>query len=476
MGRIRKKLYLSAKITESMRNIHGDDTPVKAAATDDMPQMDTTQLKTLIRRGAQTLSHPDIDVTEMLSWDLETMLAKCSEKGVDASQVPDGDADEEKWLSAMERVECAIFDGKRYQRQLNNKAKEAAKNVLPDTVSRRDRRKGKNTTVMLHGYAISKESMGCADWEAVPTLAGKDPRLADPVRMKRREIIHEEHCLVCFNGTDYGHVVECKTCPRAYHHDCLEPEHQAKMRGISGFHCPQHKCGSCHKSTSDAGGLIYRCRWCPHGFCEDCLDWDKAQPIGKNLPEFELLGEEPPSGGFYIKCPECVEACEDSQEQREWTKGREIAYKEQHVVMLQQRIEARLELDKQHVDTKIEPGVLEIANASGGLVSREEGVTSKQHFAKTRQTPSPTLSKSPSAASLHSAYTNPITVLSDSDSDKPSVFSSAEASLPTPALGASRVSTPKSTEVQKSDGTTRRKREDAHVRGIPKKKARHSAA
>jgi SWI/SNF-related matrix-associated actin-dependent regulator of chromatin subfamily A member 5 len=475
MGRIRKKLYLSAKITESMRNIHGDEAPTKTAATDDMPQMDTTQLKTLIRRGAQTLSHPDIDVTEMISWDLETMLAKCSDKGVDASEVPDGDADEEKWLSAMERVECAIFDGKRYQRQLDNAAKAAAKNVLPDTISRGDRRKGKNTTVMFQGYAISKESMDCADWEAVPTLAGKDPRLAEPVRIKRREIIHEEHCLVCFNGTDSGDVVVCKTCPRAYHHDCLEPEYQVKIRGISGFHCPQHKCETCSKSTTDAGGLIYRCRWCPHGFCEDCLDWDKVQLIGKNLPEFELLGEEPPSGGFYIKCPDCVEVCEDNQEQREWTKGREIEYKEQHIIMLQQRIEARMELDKQNIDTKIEPAVLEIASTPGDFVSREYGEASKQRFAKTNQTPSPTLSKSLSIASLRSASFDPITVLSDSESDRPSE-PSAETSLPTPALGASRVSTPKSTDVQRSNGTTRRKREDADVRGAQKKKARRGVA
>jgi SWI/SNF-related matrix-associated actin-dependent regulator of chromatin subfamily A member 5 len=482
MGRIRKKLYLSAKITESMRNIHGDEAPAQDTTTDDMPQMDTTQLKTLIRRGAQTLSHPDIDVTEMISWDLETMLAKCRDKGVNASEVPDEEADEEKWLSAMERVECAIFDGKRYQRQLDNEAKAAAKNILPDTISRQDRRKGKNTTVMYKGYAISKESMGCGDWEAVPTLAGKDPRLAEPIRNKRREIIHEEHCLVCFNGTDSGDMITCKTCPRAYHHDCLEPEYQAKVRGISGFHCPQHKCDNCTKSTTDAGGLIYRCRWCPHGFCEDCLDWDKVQLIGKNLPEFELLGEEPPSGGFYIKCPDCIEACADSTEHMEWTKGRETEYKKQHTIMLQQRTEARRELDKQITDTKGKPEVLEIANPPEDSFFKPKGETTKQHVVRTNQALSPTPSKSPSTASLRSVQPNPIIVLSDSDSDKTfesdkaSEPSSADTSLPTPALGASRVSTPKSADARKSNGTTRRKRESTDVRGAQKKKARRSAA
>lgn len=339
MGRIRKKLYLSAKITESMRNIHGARASATAAAkghlslTDDMPEMSTGQLKSLIRRGAQTLSHPEINVTEMLSWDLNTMMAKCRDKPADLHANPDvvnPDIDEEKWLSVMERVECAVLDGKRYQRQLNTKADNPAVNILPDSISREDRRKGKNTTVMIDGFAINKESLSCNDWEAVPTFAGKDPRLAEPKREKRREIQHEEHCVACFDGPDAGHMVECKSCPRTYHYDCLEDDYQVKVKGFSGFFCPQHTCYECGKNTTDAGGLIYRCRWCPHGFCEDCLEWGKEELIGENLPEFEMLGEESPTGGFYIKCPSCIEAVEEDEDRREWMMGMEASYREQH--------------------------------------------------------------------------------------------------------------------------------------------------
>jgi len=196
MGRIRKKLYLSAKITESMRNIHSMPTkPVKKTkgkpATEEMPQLDTSQLKSLVRRGAQTLSHPEIDVTEMLSWDLATILEKCkdrpSDPHVSEQTASSTTLDEEKWLSVMERVECAVFDGKRYQRSLFNEDK-----VLPEGVSKEDRRKGKNTTVMVDGFAINKESMRCADWEAVPTMAGKDPRLAEPKREKKAQVVNQE--------------------------------------------------------------------------------------------------------------------------------------------------------------------------------------------------------------------------------------------------------------------------------------------
>jgi SWI/SNF-related matrix-associated actin-dependent regulator of chromatin subfamily A member 5 len=411
MGRIRKKLYLSTKITESMRNIHDDQTPIKnkAALTDDMPQMDSTQLKTLIRRGAQTLSHPEIDVTEMLSWDLPTMMEKCRDKPADETNAPDTlqtEVDEEKWLSVMERVECAVFDGKRFQRH-KDKTTDAA-NILPDEITREDRRRGKNTTVMVDGFAISKESMNCGDWEAVPTYAGKDPRLADPVREKRREITHESHCLTCFNGEDAGDLVACKSCPRTYHHACLAAPYQSKVKGISGFFCPQHSCHDCGKNTSDAGGLIFRCRWCPQGFCEDCLDWDSAVLIGQNLPELELLGEPAPSGGFYINCPDCSDTFKKSKVDREWVEGLERDYKSRHEVLLRERRQAEKKLD---LDSAA-------ANEANALLNGRRLVLPDSSL--------------------------------DTASDLHSPPALTDTSLPTPALGSSRVNTPLSTEELKT--------------------------
>ena len=350
MGRIRKKLYLSAKITESMKSVHGDTSAVKTrgrpSLTDEMPEMNTNQLKTLIRRGAETLSHPEIDVTEMLSWDLDTMMQKCRDKPADPHVNPDiAEVDEEKWLSVMERVECAVFDGKRYQRQLD-KGEKSAGNILPDSVTREDRRKGKNTTVMIDGFAINKESLNCADWEAVPTLAGKDPRLTEPKREKRREYAHEQHCLVCFDGPHVGHTIHCKSCPRAYHFDCLEEDYQTKVKGFNGFFCPQHNCYECGKSTGDAGGLLYRCRWCPRAFCDDCLD-GREELIGFNLPEFEMLDEGPIAGGFFIKCSGCVEAVEEDDERRQWESEMADDYRKQHEGWIKQK-EVEQQLLEEH--------------------------------------------------------------------------------------------------------------------------------
>jgi SNF2 family DNA or RNA helicase len=339
MGRIRKKLYLSAKITESMQTIHGDSAQSKKkkrgpeANTDDMPQLDTSQLMSLVRRGAQTLSHPQIDVTEMLNWDFDTVIEKCRDKPLDHHIHLEGhaasDADEEKWLSVIERVECAVFDGKRYQRE--NEA-ESKTNVLPTEITRQDRRQGKNTTVIIGGYAVSKESLNCGAWEAVPTMAGKDPRLADVKRRKKEPINHEEHCHVCYDGgevsvafqesvslTDhFTQVILCTGCPRTYHKDCLKQHFKADPNAWNGFYCPQHECTDCGKKTTDAGGLIFRCRWCPRGYCEDCLDWDKTKLIGENLPEYETLGMPENQQAYYIHCPGCFEWGEENAEAGVW--------------------------------------------------------------------------------------------------------------------------------------------------------------
>ncbi|KAF1349007.1 SNF2 family N-terminal domain-containing protein [Delphinella strobiligena] len=313
MGRIRKKLYLSAKITESMRDIHytpqpshhkrkrGSDSEAATPVGDGVPQLGMSQLKSLVRRGATTLTHPEIDVNEMLSWDFDTILEKCKDRPVDPHVAEQANAeqvsiDEEEWLAKMERVECAVLDGVKYQRQVD------ADKIIPTELNRADRRVGKNTTVIVDGIAINKESLQCADWEAVPTMAGKDPRLAAPKGEKTPPITHQDHCQACHNG---GDVVECAGCPRAYHLDCLDDNFKRKATRATPFYCSQHQCFECDKNTSDAGGLIYRCRWCHLGFCEDCLGWEHVKLLGGSLPEYDMLGYTT-KNAWYVECHNCV--------------------------------------------------------------------------------------------------------------------------------------------------------------------------
>lgn len=201
LGRIQKKLYLSAKVTESMQNVHGAEKVTKsgprgrsAAADEDMPQLNTGQLMSLVRRGARALAHPELDVDDMLAWDWPTMLDKCKDRPADALVAKETGADsalrkedEEQWLQQVERVHSRVFQGKKYSKQ-----KDDYNSIAEEWSSRADRRIGKETTVMVDGFAISKQSMSCGDWEAVPTMAGKDPRLAEPKREKRPMINNQE--------------------------------------------------------------------------------------------------------------------------------------------------------------------------------------------------------------------------------------------------------------------------------------------
>lgn len=359
MGRIQKKLYLSAKVTESMRDVH---TPAKlkkgpggktiVVADDDMPQLDTSQLMSLVRRGAQALAHPELDVNEVINWDWATMLEKCKDKPADTqvaeqtntnTDASSKEADEKNWLSQMELVESRVFQGKTY-----TKAKELGSyGDISREWAREERRVGKNTTVMVDGFAINKESMSCGDWEAVPTLAGKDPRLAEPKREKKPDVVNQEvsreccpfpplsspsfrslsssfiatrtngsqQCQVCWDG---GDLVLCSGCPRSYHYQCLDRDFKAKSKAKIGFSCPQHQCFDCQQKTTDAGGMLFRCRWCERGYCEDCLDWEKTELIGENLKEYELLGFPAVTQAFYISCPSCADHHEDNQQSREF--------------------------------------------------------------------------------------------------------------------------------------------------------------
>ncbi|KAH0299400.1 hypothetical protein KCU84_g16250, partial [Aureobasidium melanogenum] len=310
MGRIRKKLYLSAKITESMQDIHSTNQTQKRkraakqddTSADDGPELGFSQLKSLIRRVATTLSHPEVDVSEMVTWDLETIIEKCKDKPVDPRVHGESEeATEKEWLAKMERVESAVLNGVKYQKSVDKTAAAAPE------LSRADRRVDKNTTVMVDGFAINKESMNCDGWEAVPTLAGKDPRLADPKREKAAPINHQEICQCCFDG---GEMYLCSGCPRVYHLACLSPKYQAKATSKMNFHCPQHDCHDCERSTGNAGGLIYRCRWCHKGYCEDCLD-PNSKLLGETIPEYEVLDFVPKRNAWYIHCTECQESQED---------------------------------------------------------------------------------------------------------------------------------------------------------------------
>ncbi|KAK6356124.1 hypothetical protein TWF718_000498 [Orbilia javanica] len=319
IGRIQKKLYLSAKVTESMRDIHGSKKPASGPTSladeeDDAPKFTMNQLMTLVRRGAQAIARPEIDPKEMMAWDWDTMLENCKNYTVMDHDGDDQDEDEatkrvreEEWLNSAEKVETRLFEGKKMGKDEMEKQVKASAAAELD---RSDRRAGKNRTVMVDGYEVLKETVGNDQWEAVATMAGKDPRLKDPPKRKKAKITNQDYCQVC---TDGGDIVCCSSCPRSYHYECLDEEHKYKSNGKMQYHCSQHECYDCEQKTSDAGNMLYRCRFCERAYCEDCLDFDVAKLIGDEILEFQLLEYYAIPQAFYVECHNCIESRKDPE-------------------------------------------------------------------------------------------------------------------------------------------------------------------
>ena len=303
LGRINKKRYLSLKITESMQdryNTNGNASTQELGTPDsdnDMTQLGTSQLMAMLRQGATALTTSEISVGELQSWSFDTMIEKCRTSHEET--IVNTEEDEVAWLAKAERVETAVLNGIKYK-----KVEAQEENVL--NLDRAGRRVGKNTTVMVNGYAVSKSSMACAQWEAAPTLAGKDPSLVERKRAKALPVPHQDYCQIC--GVEgFEKLIDCTGCPRAYHFKCLSPSWQQKTARMQ-FYCPQHTCADCDRTTSQAGGMLFRCKDCEKAYCEDCARWEKTKFIGDNLPEYEKMGYGEKAPAYYVTCHGCADA------------------------------------------------------------------------------------------------------------------------------------------------------------------------
>jgi len=195
IGRTRKKLYLSEKTIGAMKNIHELGSLDQASSSlgtvsEDVPQFTMSHIKAMLRKDAEGFAQPAIDVKELLSWSFEAILSHCQDKdyGLEEPEEVQTEAQhdlEQEWLSVVERVKCADFEGAEYRKSVRSVE------AVPEELERATRRIGKETTVMVDGYAVSKESMICGNWEAVPTLAGKDSSFAEPKRPKKEVFGHQ---------------------------------------------------------------------------------------------------------------------------------------------------------------------------------------------------------------------------------------------------------------------------------------------
>lgn len=382
MGRIRKKLYLSAKVTESMRDIHstqaitpgkkgGRGRPKVSDEGDDLPNLTAGQLMSLVRRGAQAIAKPEIDPEDMLKWDWEEMVNRTKDYEMTLEpndqqgkkKAAQGQAGEKKdvevlapgvavvaeedlelkWLSEMEKVETRLFEGREHKKR---EEEEHAQLILD--ITRDSRRDGKNRVVMIDGHAVLKETVGCGEWEAVATISGKGANgFTEPPKKKKESFEHQDYCQVCYDG---GTISLCQGCPRSYHVTCLPPSYKSKVKAtlLGGFYCPQHQCTDCEQKTTNAGGMLFRCRWCDNAYCEDCMDWDETKLIGDGLVEMELLGYPERGNTYWIKCVHCIEQHKENPEYEKMCADMEKEWEEE---MAERR---KKEAEEKHIQESVE--------------------------------------------------------------------------------------------------------------------------
>lgn len=199
MGRrIAKKLYLSAKVTDSFKHANSD-------AHDDEGAMDTTaeggsatanfslgQLASIIRNSRGSVSTPCTPVHNMLNWNFEEVLAHCAETRTSAEI---DEEDEQAWLQEREHTQTAMFEGMVHQRATRPEDLQEDCDIF--TSPRAARRVGKETTVLMDGFAVSKSNLIGSEWDAGSTLTSKDAAHGKLLRAKRQEF---EHLKVSFSS------------------------------------------------------------------------------------------------------------------------------------------------------------------------------------------------------------------------------------------------------------------------------------
>ena len=121
-----------------------------------------------------------------------------------------------------------------------------------------------------------------------------------------RDYKHDDRCLACHGACNNDKVKKCRLCPVALHAKCAVNGASGKEAHNATWQCPQHACSVCAKSTSAAGGMLFRCEGCVKAFCEDCLPGDVVV-VGESR-RYLALGAPSQAMACYIRCSK---ACAD---------------------------------------------------------------------------------------------------------------------------------------------------------------------
>ncbi|KAH8924965.1 hypothetical protein BT69DRAFT_1260872 [Atractiella rhizophila] len=305
LRRVRKKLYLATKVDSSFSHTH-------STGGDELERMTLEELRRVLSAGKQAVgkwneegeAEQEQVFAEWQKREFSDFVREAQQKEeeearrLELSVAEERTVEEEEgeFFNHVERVETTLFEGK--------KVEQAIKDIAKEFWQVEGKRRRQERVVMVNGYAVAAETIGCSRWEAVKTVTS-DPEAAARFSNKKRKSQsweHESWCIYCRDG---GELHTCMHCPRVAHLECTDWSLSDVNRSIR-WRCPQHSCTTCLRTAAECGGLVFRCQTCPDSFCEDCLPPGDLFALGEESPEFSKLGFPPRSSAFYIRCDQCV--------------------------------------------------------------------------------------------------------------------------------------------------------------------------
>ncbi|KAJ3052145.1 hypothetical protein HK097_006842, partial [Rhizophlyctis rosea] len=218
LTRIQKKLYLSEKVTADLHDPNSSDDSTNIT-------MSKNQLMSVLRLGAKAVARDSTDFEDFMKTEIDEILEKsrAHQKSVDEGlEKREESKEEEKFvLEGMEAVRCAVWEGKKIDRTKSFTS-------IADEWKDLAQRERKARVVKIGTHAVLAETVGNAEWEAVATLAGKDPRLTERKRTKKkfdRQTIHAvgdvlpDLLLLGYGQQRMAYWIRCPECLEKFSED-----------------------------------------------------------------------------------------------------------------------------------------------------------------------------------------------------------------------------------------------------------------
>ncbi|KAJ3138787.1 hypothetical protein HK101_003706 [Irineochytrium annulatum] len=325
LTRLQKKLFLSLKIIgagAALTPAYGDDDFVDDEGDEAEPKLSKADLLVILRYGSGAVV--DAGGSSVLCEDLDGMLEHSKErlKAVQRACVltPDEDSSEEAgegdggkgFALGLERVRSTVFEGFDFSNRERERKRRKGKLVVDGEIFDEGdieivatgivtdgKRRRTERTVQVNGVTVLKEMLKEPERQSGQghgrekkkkyrylnvSIDASDASFNFPL----------QRCVVCGYGNNCS--LRCRECPNVAHEACIPSDANG---WCNNFYCPQHRCITCARSTSDAGGLLFR---------EGCLPLDDEDlvEIGDVLPKFGKLGFGKARQAYFIRCGECV--------------------------------------------------------------------------------------------------------------------------------------------------------------------------